>query len=80
LDKQHAVIGLCYSIGNDAFVACQYETASKWLEKAVVQLDARTADQSQEKYFKDLDLCVRYTLGGPSNKFFQIEDEINPSQ
>lgn len=63
LDRQDAVIELCYAIGNDASMAQQYENATEWLEKACAKLDALTADQSQEKSFKDLDLRVRHILG-----------------
>ncbi|KAL4956903.1 meiosis protein SPO22/ZIP4 like-domain-containing protein [Aspergillus filifer] len=53
------VVDICYTIGNSALSAGQYETARTWLVRAFDASDPRLCDDKEEnKWFKDKRLSV----------------------
>lgn len=52
-----------FNIGCDALVTFQSETAVKWLERALEQVQMLAAQQGQASNPENLDLHIRHALG-----------------
>lgn len=63
MTNREVVAEVAYRIGYDALAARQSETAVKWLERALMQMQILAAQQDQPSCPEQLDLHVRHTLG-----------------
>lgn len=63
ITNREVVAEVAYRIGCDALAARQSETAVKWLERALEQMQMLADQQGQPSSPENLDLHVRHTLG-----------------